>query len=215
MALRTGVDMGLPAAFSYAPRAHPVGIVIGSYFEGYSAGYGDGKTSGFGQGAVRGALQGNELARSEGIGVGFQWGFLKGLGAGNGLNMPDAVAPSVVLISPLAVPAGQPGGFPREYDQAKLVPVVLQVLDLNPGLQYAIVVVRFPGSDDTETEEVVYRRGQFRGRYRALSTQADIANGVQLNIRRDGGWPANINTNLVSRLVFDIDATDKAGNLDG
>lgn len=132
----------------------------------------------------------------------------------DGAGSADTTPPTVLLISPLAVAAGQPGGFSREYDVAKNTQVVLQVSDLAPGLQYAIVVVRFVGSDDSETEEVVYRRGQFRGRYRALSTQFDITNGVQLNIRRDGGWPANINTNLVSRLAFNVDATDKAGNLD-
>jgi hypothetical protein len=181
-------------------------VPTGDIDVGYNAGLEDGGRSGFATGVFYGDANARDGGVEEGLRVGFWRGFMAGNITGALTNDGDTTAPTALIISPAA--------FSREYNVAKDTPVVLQVLDLAPGLQYAIVLVRFLGSDDSETEEVVYRRGQFRGRYRALSTQAVVANGVQLNVRRDGGWPANIDTNRVSYLVFDVDATDKVGNLD-
>lgn len=133
----------------------------------------------------------------------------------NGASSNDTTAPYVTLLSPTAnVTAGSVGGFPREFNLAKDTPVCIRIGDLNPGLQYAIIVVRFVGADNTETEEVVYRRGQLRGLYRKYSSVSVLSDGVKLSIRRETGWPANANTNQVSQMIFSVDATDKAGNLD-
>lgn len=131
--------------------------------------------------------------------------------AGNVLNstwaytVPTATpgAPTITVVSPTpGVAAGQPGGFPADPDAAAIVPIVLDVVDPNPGNRLVVVVARYLATD---AEEVVYRRGQFRGNYIAGSSQLAITSGVRLTCRRDGGWPGSP--------TFEIDAVDADGNL--
>jgi hypothetical protein len=207
MALRTGVDMGSPAALAFAPRSHPVGIVIGSFFEGYTSGYGDGRTAGFGQGAVRGALQGNELARSEGIQTGFQWGFLKGLGAGEGLQ-PVASALVIAAVSPTPSTApGAAGGMPAIYADAAVTPIVISVTSTGGASAIAFAQVTALFLDGSA--EAVYRTGGFVGDYVTGSSQAGLSTGLQLTLRRDGGWPgAAVGGNLAVGIRVDAVNTD-------
>lgn len=185
-----------------------------TYADGYDAGACDAARISFTAGATfaraasydRGAAVGREAAR---------WpAFMIGFAAGASGPGPDTTAPAVTIVSPTpGVAAGQPDGFPRDFDQAKLTPVVLLINDLAPGLKYACVVVRF-GQDGNEIEEVVYRRGLFRGLYRKLSSAIVTATGVSLTVARAGGWLASPDTNQLSTIIFDVDATDAVGNLD-
>jgi hypothetical protein len=124
----------------------------------------------------------------------------------------DTTAPVLAVISPTpgALP-GAAGGFPADYVNATITPVVLQVTDLDPGLDYVSVVATFTDAHGVVTAETIYRRGQFVGLYVAGSYQLVIANGIELHITRTGGWPGI--TNQISTMSFDIDALDQAGNL--
>jgi hypothetical protein len=118
----------------------------------------------------------------------------------------DVGAPSITVVSPTpGVTPGSPGGFPADVEAAAETAIVLDVVDSAPGNRLVIVTARFVSSTGVLAEEVVYRRGQFRGNYIAGSTQAAIANGVRLTCKRDGGWPG--------APTFAIDAVDQDGNL--
>lgn len=120
-------------------------------------------------------------------------------GSGSG----DTTPPVVTIISPTpGVNPGDPGGFPADWLTARNTPIVLQVTDLAPGLEYVAVIATLPGG----VEEVVYRRGAFRGRYVALSSVAAITNGFQFSVRPADGWPPG-------NITFAVDPLDAAGNL--
>lgn len=120
----------------------------------------------------------------------------------------DATPPVITIVSPTpGVAPGAPGGFPADLESAKATPIVLQLTDAGAGLRYACIVARFHGSG---TEEVVYRRGTFRGGYAVGSSSSAIAGGLQLSVKRLGGWPGSSNLDDVS---FEVDLLDAAGNL--
>lgn len=134
----------------------------------------------------------------------------------------DTTAPELIVVSPTpgATP-GSVGGFPASRAVADLTPVVLKIYDVNPGLRYACVTLPAdPVLVDGVTvtpEEVVYRRGQFRGRFVAGSTQRTYHEEieeedtvvVELSIRRLGGWPRT-----PASLIFSLDMVDQSGNQD-
>lgn len=124
------------------------------------------------------------------------WGphFPEPAGGGGG---GDTNPPTITVVSPTP-----PNGFPADWTVAKDTPVVLQVTDPVPGVEYVAVTVVYDGTN----EEVVYRRGSFRGAYAGLSSQTSIANGIELTVRRDGGW-------LPGTMTFTADALDGDGNL--
>jgi hypothetical protein len=116
----------------------------------------------------------------------------------------NTTPPTVTVISPTpGASPGTVGGFPADLAAARITPVVVQITDLDPGVAYSYLSVSFAGS---QTEEVVYRRGQFRGLYLG-SSYSSIANGRQYTLLRKGGWPGG-------SLVFSVDAIDGAGNID-
>jgi hypothetical protein len=116
---------------------------------------------------------------------------------------PDTTAPVITIVSPTpGANPGDPGGFPADWLSARNTPIVLQITDLAPGLQYVALVATLPGG----VEEVVYRRGAFRGHYLAFSTVTSIANGLQFSVRHDQGWPPG-------SVTFAVDSLDAAGNL--
>lgn len=120
-------------------------------------------------------------------------------GSGGG----DVTPPTITIVSPtVGVAPGAPGGFPADWLAARNVPVILQVTDLAPGVRYIGLFYVTPDGN----EEVIYRRGAFRGRYIALSTSTVIANGLELAIRRPDSWPPG-------NLKFEVDPVDQAGNL--
>lgn len=129
----------------------------------------------------------------------------------------DVAAPLVTVVSPTpGVAAGAPGGFPANYRTAKDTPIVLQVADLDPGLIYFVLIARFYVGDTEEedpAEEVVYRRGVFRGPYKAGSFTRSTSGGLQLSVRRTGGWPSNLSRTRIARIAFALDAIDGNGNL--
>lgn len=115
----------------------------------------------------------------------------------------NSAAPTITVLSPTpGIAPGQPGGFPSNPRLAAVTPVVVRISDLDPGVQYICLVIVVNG-----VEEVVYRRGQFRGAYAAGSTQVVSATEVTLTIVRAGGWPS------AAQLTFRVDAVDAAGNL--
>lgn len=123
------------------------------------------------------------------------------LGSTGGTGISSS--PVIAVVSPTpGVAPGDPGGFPADFDAAAATPIVLDITDVAPGVQLALVCARFVGSD---AEEVVYRAGGFRGNYITHSSQTVIANGIRLSCRRDGGWP--------SQPVFSANVVDADGNL--
>jgi hypothetical protein len=127
----------------------------------------------------------------------------------------DPTPPTISVVSPTpGVAPGQPGGFPTNYEQAKETPIVVDIIDANPGVRYSVVIARFYGTSETSTpdEEVVYRRGQFRGKYVAGSYATSIANGVRLTVKRKGGWPTKSDGSM-GHILFAIDSVDQSGNL--
>lgn len=123
--------------------------------------------------------------------------------------VPDQHLPVVTIISPTpGVSPGQPGGFPASPVAAATTPIVLQVHGFALDLLYMCLSVRLLNGS---IEEVVYRRGTFRGVYAALSTQFGIELGVELTVRRTGGWPPG--TGNAGDIVFAVDPIDTAGNL--
>lgn len=100
------------------------------------------------------------------------------------------------------------------YQVAKVTPIVLDIVDVAPGLKYIALIARFyaTGESAHPDEEVVYRRGQFRGKYVVGSSLAAIAGGYRLTITREGGWPSNVQ-GVVGHIVFALDVLDSAGNL--
>lgn len=134
------------------------------------------------------------------------------------LPAEDNVPPMVVVISPTpGVPPGDPGGFPRSISEAKNTPIVLKVEDPMPGVRYIVIIARFyvDVEDAAPTEEVVFRRGQFRGKYVKNSFWVPTIDGIQLSVRRTGGWPASVVGTATSKpyIVFAVDALDADGNL--
>lgn len=121
----------------------------------------------------------------------------------------SASPPVVTLVSPLegVVPGGS-GGFSSDFSVAKRTPVILDVVD--PDLLYTLIIVRFESGD----EEVIYRRGAFRGRYIAASSTAPVTDGTRFTMKRSGGWPSGADPTVVSELVFGVDALDSFGGID-
>lgn len=125
----------------------------------------------------------------------------------------DGNPPVITVISPTpGVSPGVAGGFPADPTAARSTPIVLTVTDLAPGLEYFVVTARlFANNAATPLEEVVYRRGSFRGPYVASSSSVGITGGVQLTVQRAGGWPAGASPE--AHITFAVDALDAAGNL--
>lgn len=131
--------------------------------------------------------------------------------AGPWVPVEDAAPPVITIISPTpGVAPGDPGGFPLNVTQAKATPVVVQISDLAPGIRYVCLTVKVATTVDglaASNEEVVYRRGQFRGLHIKGSTQRDVdETTIELTIKRQGGWSGKY-------LLFAIDALDGSGNL--
>ena len=134
---------------------------------------------------------------------------------GDSSESGDTTPPSVSIVSPTpGVAIGEAGGFSKSYEVARATPIILEITDLSPGIRYLSVVARFyaDAEDENPTEEVVYRRSNFRGLYVRGSSKAIIDDGLRLSIRRLGGWPSNSAGN-VGHIVFAIDAVDQNGNL--
>lgn len=122
----------------------------------------------------------------------------------------DLIAPVITIISPTPdTPPGEPGGFPSDFGTAKDIPIVLRVTDVSPGNQYICIVAIF----EDDTQEIVFRRGAFHNAYVTYSTSTDITDGLELSVRRVGGWPSGLNRFTVGTIRFEIDAIDQAGNL--
>lgn len=136
-----------------------------------------------------------------------------GFAAGVESVIPDAVLPVVTFVSPTpGVAPGQPGGFPADPFQAKSTPIVLQISDVDPGVSYVNLVVRYTDEDGTSVEETVYRRSNFRGRFVKRSKAEMVGGALQLTIYRDGGWMELV-TGTSKQFGFYVDAVDGAGNV--
>lgn len=182
-------------------------------------GYVKGKIAGAKDGFRRGISSGQARGRAAGVASGEAIGFAAGLHAGIGLGRsivhfhPDANAPTITFVSPTPGAApGAAGGFPADPSAAKDTPIVIQLADTNPGLQYVCVGVRYTDEDGNEIEETIYRRDNFRGRYVLGSKQAIVGGALQLTIKRSGGWLALIQ-GATKEFEFFADAVDAAGNV--
>lgn len=160
-----------------------------------------------------GVAYSDSMRSRESLDDAFHSGFIAGFGNGGG-DKGDIDAPTVSVMSPTPGTApGDVGGFPSRYDEAKDTAVILDVTDLDPGLSYVAIIARFYSSaeGDNPSEEVVYRRGQFRGKYVESSNANAVSGGLRLTIRRKGGWPSDGFGNL-GHMLFAVDAVDGAGN---
>jgi hypothetical protein len=143
--------------------------------------------------------------------VSYFGGYFGGGGSGGGT---DGIPPTVSVVSPTpGVAPGAPGGFPRTISAARNTPIILDVTDVD-GVDYFVVTAKFYGltAEESITEEVVYRRGLFRGPYIKLSNANPIVNGTRLSVRRDGGWPAKLD-GTIPHIQFFVDALDSGGSL--
>lgn len=123
----------------------------------------------------------------------------------------DTTPPTVTVVSPTpGVSPGSAGGFPADFQSARDTEVVLQITDVAPGLSYVAVFATFD-TDSGALFEPVYRRTGFVGKYSSLSSQRTIANGLELHLRRSGGWLTK--TSGIAAMRFDVDAVDLAGNI--
>lgn len=132
---------------------------------------------------------------------------------GGGGGIVDPTAPEFEAYSPdVDTAPGDPGGFPASFAAATTTPIVIRGTDTGTGIQYAAIVRHFPDG----REEVVYRRGAFRGRYAALSTFGAVGNLLTWTIRCDGGWIGDDFTipDSLPRVRMSADGIDGAGNLD-
>ncbi len=123
----------------------------------------------------------------------------------------DSSAPDVSIVSPdLAVAPGEAGGFPADYRAAAVTPIVLEIVDSAPGNRIVTIVFQQEASATThKLEEVIYRRGAFRGGYIAGSWQEAITDGVRLHCVRAEGWPGSD----APAWTLSVDAVDEDGNL--
>lgn len=133
------------------------------------------------------------------------FGNIFGGGGGSGDTDPPVITP----ISPTPdTDPGDPGGFSANRTIAAQTPVIIEIIDLDPGLEFVSVAARSYQSEDTEldhTTELAYRVDTFREPYTINSAEVGIADGIRLTILRDGNW-----TGRYLRLV--VDAIDGNGN---
>jgi hypothetical protein len=114
---------------------------------------------------------------------------------------PDAVAPTVTLVSPSAA-----GDLAVTYEQALFAPVVFDVTDAAPGLRSVIVTLLFDDTADGPNELVIYRRGSIRRGF--TGTVSAITNGYRVTINAPTrGWPGPF--------TLGVDLVDQAGNENG
>lgn len=193
----------LAAIDGYGTRIYDV-----AYAAGYAAGFAAGEAA-----HVNDFTNGYASGYVDGYNAGYADGYAAGIAAA---PLPDAVAPTISVVSPTpGVAVGAPGGFPRAYSSAKITPIVLDVTDVDPGVQYFVVIARFyaDAEDENPTEEVVYRRSNFRGLYVKGSFATPIADGIRLSVLRVGGWPSNSTGSSVGHIAFAVDVLDADGNL--
>jgi hypothetical protein len=133
-------------------------------------------------------------ATAEGYADGYAAGFT------DGINSIQAPTISVVSPTPSTV-AGDPGGFPSDFETARTTPIVLDI-DAPSGISLAVVTARYKG--ETTVERCVYRRGSFRRGFAAGSWSEVIGDVLRLHVVPDDGWPSS---NVLDDVSFDIDAT--------
>jgi hypothetical protein len=121
----------------------------------------------------------------------------------------DATPPTITIVSPdIDDDPGNAGAFSADWEIARMTPIVLEITDAAPGIEYACLVCRYPGAVD---EITVYRRGAFRGQFLGLSSViTDTGTTLRLSILPLNGWPSS---DAVSDIVFDVDVVDSDGNL--
>lgn len=136
------------------------------------------------------------------------FGEIFGPTTGGGGGSGDTTPPTIAIVSPTPnTTPGTAGAFSADWQTARFTPIVIDITDAAPGIEYACVVVTYPGST---TETVVYRRGSFRGAFVGLSTSTVIANGLRLSILPLNGWPSS---DALLDVTFDVDVIDGDGNL--
>jgi hypothetical protein len=117
--------------------------------------------------------------------------------------------PTISIVSPTpGVAAGDPGGFPADFDEAIRTPIVIEI-DAPDGVALACVVVRF--KDEIDKERVVYRRGAFRRGFAAQSFAEIDGDVLRLHCIPDTVWPAS-SANVLDDISFDVDSVGGDGS---
>ncbi len=124
---------------------------------------------------------------------------------GGGAGGVNTDAPTVTAVSPQPETGpGEVGGFPRGRHSAANTPIVIELEDADPGLEYVCVNLRVYQDDETYgIEQLVYRDGEFKNPFRVSSQSG--TNDLTLSIKREDGW-------LGKFLELTIDAIDGDGN---
>lgn len=134
----------------------------------------------------------------------------RGYYGGSG-SAADTTPPTITVVSPTpGVAPGDPGGFPADRALAELTPIVIEVSDVSPGVEYICIVAEYPGLP----AEPVFRRGNFIAPYLGSSYALSGATAT-MTVQRLGGWPRPSDPTVSSYIKFSVDAIDASGNIDG
>lgn len=122
-----------------------------------------------------------------------------------------ARATSAELFSSSANPVGNPpvitvvsppvGPIPSQY-----TPVVLDVVDNNPGVLFTILVVRYSSE---QRRFVAWDGDSFVTPFASMSTVTNITAGKRYSLVPAGGWTPGVS------ITLDVYSVDTAGNFDG
>lgn len=136
-------------------------------------------------------------------------GFVGSSSSGGGGGGGGTITISFTSPTPDTAP-GASGGMPSDYPSAAMTPLVVQILDTDgsAAIVYAQVAVSFQGL----STEVAYRSGGFTAAYSG-SSATEIANGIQLTLVRNIGWPGAASVLLDLAVTLTVDALDVGGTL--
>ena len=127
--------------------------------------------------------------------------------------------PVEVPISPLSnTEPGTPGAFPSNFDSARDIAIVEDVVDVASTIAFVSISVGF--SDRNYTEQVyaglpatVGAAGFFQPykKYSTITGSGAPGVGFRFSLRRDDGWPGQAERNTT--ITTSVRAVDSAGNV--
>lgn len=137
----------------------------------------------------------------------------------------EAVPPVLTTISPDTNDTpGNPGAFPALYSAAKIVPIVISVIDAASTVAFVVISVRgllTPDDANAVTPGLCYAGrpaidgvGGYRPGFRAASIvtgTGDPGVGFTFSLRADAGWPAQ--AGLPTTIEINAMAVDGKGNV--
>lgn len=110
-------------------------------------------------------------------------------------SAPIGNPPVITVVSPPV------GPIPSQY-----TPVILDVVDNNPGVLFTILVARYSSE---QRRFVVWDGDSFVTPFASLSTVTNITGGKRYSLVPAGGWTPGL------AVTIDVYSVDTAGNFDG